>query len=106
MQLMILLAVSSLLTTSSGCAGMPTRPDSDACLINSQLLHEKCYNLLRDYNDAGGLLPGAKPHFHQFKDEAEMLAALNKKIDFDTDGWANLKAYVKQLRDALARKGD
>lgn len=84
-----------------GCNDV-TRPDTDVCLVNAQLLHETCYNLLRDYNDDGTLKPDAKPIVRQYVDAAAMLGALNKGIRTDPDGWAHLKAYIRELRDVEA----
>lgn len=88
------------------CASGVERPDTDLCLSNVPKLHELCTNLKRDYDDNGELKPGVKPQVRQYKDEAEMLAALNKKTCTDPNGLANLKAYVRELRAADGRRGD
>lgn len=116
MQLTMLLAVSSSLL--SACASVP-RPNTDVCIANVQVLHEKCYNMERDFTDDDQLKKDAKPHFlpcpgpelcldpkTAYKDEAAMLAAIHKKTTIDIDGSANLKAYLKELRRAAGRRGD
>lgn len=103
MRLMILLTAFNLL--AAGCQSVSvSRPDTNLCVVNVPALHEKCYNLKSDYDDNGQLQPGAKPVIKQYATPDEMLAALNKKIGTDPDGWAHLKAYIKELRDANAAK--
>lgn len=87
------------------CAGVE-RPDTDVCVANVPALHERCYNLKKDYDDQGNRRPDAKPKTIVYKDEAAMLAGLNKKTCVDPDGLANLKAYIDELRRQNGRKGD
>lgn len=89
----------------SGCVSVQ-RPDTNVCVLNVPALHEVCYNLLRDYDDNGKLLPGAKPEIRQYNDGPSMLMAVNRAIKTDPDGWANLKAYIRELRAANRRRGD
>jgi len=79
------------------CAQVP-RPDTDLCVVNAPAGHRKCYNILKDYNDEGDLLPGAKPLFKP----AKVVEDLNKNICTDPDGWANMKAYIRSLREELS----
>jgi hypothetical protein len=117
MQHATLLTAFSMLAAS--CASVP-RPNSDHCTVNVPALHQTCWNLSDDYTDDGRLKPGAVPHFKpcpsdkwpcrdpatKYKDEAAMLADLNKGTYFDLDSWAEIKAWVKELRDAGGRRGD
>jgi hypothetical protein len=97
---MIVLTACSLLT---GCNTVPL-PDTDICVINVPALHEYCYNIKRDYDANGRLKPSAKPMIRKYADEAAMLAGLNKGIKTNPDGWANFKAYARELRER-DRKG-
>lgn len=76
------------------------RPDALICVNNVPALHKKCYNLLKDYDDNGALLPGAVATIIQYKTADEMLAGVNKDVNTPPDGWANIKAYIRALRDA------
>lgn len=78
----------------SGCGGVE-RPDTNVCVVNYELMHLKCYNLKNDYNDDGNLKPGSKPHFKAITG----LTSLNSYVVTDPDGWANLKAYIRKLRE-------
>lgn len=93
---MMRLTVCSLLLLAA-CRSLPQRPDTDICVNNPQLEHKKCYNLRRDYDEEGQLKPGAVPSFKPLLS----LADVEKDISTDPDGWANLKAYIRQLRDEL-----
>jgi hypothetical protein len=84
---------------ASSCARNVPKPDADVCVVNVPALHQKCYNIARDYDDNGYIKKDAKPMFKQYKDEAEMLAGLNKNIATTPDGWAAIKAYLKSLRE-------
>ena len=91
------------LSTFLGCqtnTPPPSRPDSLLCVNNVPGLHKKCYNLLKDYDDNGALLPGAIPTVIQYKTPEEMLEGVNKDVNTPPDGWANIKAYIRALRDA------
>ena len=79
----------------SGCGGVE-RPDTNVCVLNVELMHLKCYNLKRDYNDDGNLKPGAKPTINSISG----LSSLNTFVMTDPDGWANLKAYIRKLRES------
>jgi hypothetical protein len=98
MRLMMLLAACSIL---AGCNSVP-RPDTDLCVNNAQLFHKKCYNLARDYDDAGNLKPDAKPIFKPLAS----LSDADKDVCTSPAGWANLKAYIRALREVDARRGD
>jgi hypothetical protein len=86
-----------LLTACSLAACGVPRPDTDLCVVNAEAKHRKCYNLSRDYDDDGLLIPGAVPSFRP----AVSVDDLNKNICTDPDGWANLKAYIKKLRETM-----
>ncbi len=102
MQLQMMPLVAFSLYAAS-CAGIP-RPDSNLCLNNVPLLHQVCHNLNTDYDDNGELLPNHPGKVIQYKDEAAMLAALNKTMGTDPQGLANIKAWTRKLRDL--RPGD
>ena len=108
----ILLPISALLAgILSGCAGIK-KPDSDICTINVPGLRENCHNLARDYDDLGRLKPGTKMEVRQYdeiaqllmgvesKDPKEKRTGINKKTCMDPQSLANLKAYIKKLREA------
>ncbi len=83
----------------AACAGVP-RPDTDLCIINAPAKHLKCYNMARDYDESGQLLPSAKPTFRP----ASVIKDVNKYMAIDTKGLANLKTYINTLRDELSRR--
>lgn len=72
------------------------RPNTDICVVNSPGQHQKCYNIQKDYNDDGTIKGDAKPIYKP----AATVEDLNKNICTNPDGWANLKAYMKKLREA------
>jgi len=104
MRLILLSTAFSVFGFIVGCASVP-RPNADVCTANVLALHEKCFNLKTDYDDSGKLLPMAKPHFTQYKDDAAMLAGLHKATVIHPDDWAMVKAWINELRDA-GRSGD
>lgn len=80
-----------------GCASKPIQ----ACIINAPNQNRECFDLSSDYNDDGTLKASAIP---VYKPNA-MIQDLNKALIIDSptgfeDGLANLKAYIKDLRDA------
>lgn len=91
------LTVFSLLLVC-GCAGVP-RPDTDLCVANVPGKNRKCYNLLRDYDNTGERIPGAKPTYKPLTS----LNDINKSVMTDPTGFANLKAYLRKLRDEATR---
>lgn len=94
MRVIVLLTVFSLF----GCASFK-RPDTDLCIVNAQNQNRKCYNMATDYDNEGNLLPTAKAHY---KDNKE-ISDLDKALVVDSEqGIANLKKYLKDLRDAAA----
>ena len=99
LSMMLLIVLLTALEFSSCDWSMPPRPDTNLCVLNSQALHKYCYNMHDDYDDNGLLIPGHKPKITQYKDASEMLEAINKTVGTDPTGWANLKAYVKNLRE-------
>lgn len=91
-QNLLLMGFSLLL---SGCPVQVERPDTDLCVVNAQSEQRKCFNLLRDYDDDGFILPGAKPIYKPNRS----IDDLNKNICIDPDGFERFKAYVKKLRE-------
>jgi hypothetical protein len=77
-----------------GCASVP-RPNTDICIVNAPAKHRKCYNLLKDYDDEGNLKPGAAASYKP----ASKIEDLNKNATTDPKGLANLKAYLRKLRE-------
>lgn len=92
MRLRTLLTASSLALVS--CGG-PERPDTNLCIVNAKARHKSCFNMKRDYDDQGNLLPGVKPSIVPIAS----LDDLDKNLAVDPDGSANLKAYIQKLRE-------
>lgn len=93
-----------LMIFSSGCATVE-RPDTDMCVVNVPGEHAKCYNLKRDYNDDGSRNPSAIPTYRPIDRTKKLsLDDLNKNTCVDPDGLANLKSYIRELRDAYERE--
>lgn len=76
-----------------------SKPDTDLCVVNAPGEHLTCYNIRRDYDDDGNIKAGAKPTYRQ----AITVADLNKHVVTDPKGWANLKAYIKILREEYSK---
>lgn len=95
MRLILLLAASSLLA----CSSVP-RPDTDVGVVNAEFHQIKGYNLLRDYDDNGNLNPSSKPWIKP----AVTVDDLNKNVCTDPQGWGNLKAYIRMLRDEISTR--
>lgn len=93
-QLMTFLAIFSVLF--SGCATIK-RPDTDLCGVNAPKGEQRCYNILRDYENSGVRKPGAIPTIKP----AKTVMDLNKNICTDPQGFQNLLIYIEQLREAL-----
>lgn len=91
-QLKKLWTISNILLLA-GCASIE-RPDTDLCIINSPFQKVSCYNLKRDYDEEGGIKPEAKPKVFSITG----LQDINKFICTDSDGFANLKSYIKELK--------
>jgi hypothetical protein len=98
MKLLIVLLITSSVVVS--CANVE-RPDTDLCVVNAPAGHQKCYNLKRDYNNDGKRRKDAAPKFKP----AKSIDDLNKSICTDADGFANLKAFVNELRAASSNQG-
>lgn len=82
-----------------GCA--TGRPDADVCIVNAPNKTRKCYNLKRDYQDDGHLMPVATPTYRP----TPTLDSLNKALVLDSEdgfeeGIARVKGWVKKLREA------
>lgn len=88
---MRLIAFSLLLV---GC-DVP-RPNTDLCGVNAQKLERRCYNLKTDYDRDGNRKPNAKPKIKPARDVYD----LDRNFCTDPDGFAELKAYIKKLREA------
>lgn len=93
MRLITLLMISNFLA----CA-IP-RPDTELCVVNAPGLTRKCFNLRDDYDDNGKLKPDASPLYL----DTVTVQDLNKNVCTDPDGLANLKAYIKELREELEK---
>jgi hypothetical protein len=93
MRLKTFLITSSLLFT--GC-GVP-RPDTNLCVLNTELLYKYCYNMKNDYDDNGHLNKNAHPVKKLYPSKEAMMVDLHKNIAVDPDGFGNLKAYVSEL---------
>lgn len=72
------------------------RPDTELCIVNAPGLVEKCYNLKEDYDDTGHLKLDATPLYR----ELHSVQDLNKHLCVDPEGTVNLKAFIKELREA------
>lgn len=103
-RLLILLSI-----ISSGCG--VKRPNIEACIVNSELAQRKCYNIHDDYDDDGNLLATAKPKFHPNVTVADLNKAfvIDSPYDADNpnehhfeDGLAQLKAWIRELKDECA----
>lgn len=80
----------------SACSTVP-RPDTNVGVVNAGFHQVKGYNLSTDYDDNGNLNPSAKPFIHP----ANSVSDLDKNVCTDPQGWANLKAYIRMLRDEI-----
>lgn len=99
-QLILLWMVSSLVA----CAGIE-KPDAEVCIVNAPAFNRKCYNLKTDYDENGKLRREAvakyKPNVH-IKD-LNKATVLDSETGFE-DGLAEVKAYIKNLREAYEKK--
>lgn len=83
-----------LVVCSSVACSIPL-PDTTLCVVNAPNKQAKCYNLKTDYNDDGTIKADAKPTYMP----ASVIEDLNKDICTDPDSFANLKAYIKTMRE-------
>ncbi len=90
------LSTTLLISFSLSACGVP-KPDTDICGVNSEANHKLCYNLKKDYDNNGNRKPDAKPKVV----EIQSLHDLNKNICTDPDGFENLLAYIKEMREKL-----
>ena len=89
-----------LLMVCSGCNTVP-RPDTDICVINAENMQRECFNMARDYDSEGNILPSAVPTFIPVR----VLADLDKGIWIDSSmSWPNLKVYINELRQAAEKR--
>lgn len=79
---------------NAACAVGIERPDTNLCIVNEPFSELECYNLRTDYTDEGRLKPGAAGTTVDITG----LADLNKHICTDVNGFAAIKAYLRQLR--------
>lgn len=93
MRLKTFLITSSILFT--GC-GVP-RPDTNICVLNTDLLYKYCFNMKNDYDSGGHLKKSAVPMKRLYSSKDAMMLDLNKNIATDVDGFGNLKSYVSEL---------
>lgn len=99
-----------MVATLSGCntgeIQKVPRPDTDLCGVNVKgvVKKKRCYNLARDYDENGNLLPTAKPT----ETKLEKLEDLHGNICLDPRSWGNFKAYLRILRGEHdgGRRGD
>lgn len=83
-----------LLMAFSSCSTLPPRPEATVCLINALGQYRKCYDMSSDYDSQGKLLPSAIPSYKS----TTTIEELDKFWVLDVDSFANLKAYLNQLR--------
>lgn len=72
------------------------RPDTTLSIVNAGAREIRGYNLKKDYDDNGNIKPGAVPVVKPIS----TIEDLDKYAVTDPQSLANLKAYVKQLREA------
>lgn len=94
MRLKTLLMASSVLLIGCGVE----RPDTTISIINAGAFEMAGFNLKEDYNEDGSLKPGVKPRVRQISS----LVDVDKHACTDPVGLANLKAYIKKVREELA----
>ena len=82
-----------------GCASIK-KPDTDICVLNAPEKHQICYNVKKDFDDDGRIKAGAKPKIKPYA----VLEDANKNICTDPEGWENMKAYVKKLREEYEKR--
>lgn len=90
--LIAILTISSL----TSCAGIK-RPDTDLSVVNVPFSELESYNMLKDYDDNGILLPTAVKKITPITG----LGDVNKFTCVSPQGFANLKAYVAKLKQHL-----
>jgi hypothetical protein len=97
MQKTLIKLVTMLLMGFSGCAVQ--RPNADVCIVNAPAGNRKCYNLSRDYDDNGMLIPGhaATYRVNTTVKDLNKAAIIDSPTGF-TDGLAALKAYIAEMR--------
>ena len=85
----------SLLLVLAACASVP-RPDTNVYRISAKdTAKARGYNMLADYDNEGRRLPGAKPRevpLHSLKDVHGWACT-------DAQGFENLQAYLRNLRE-------
>lgn len=82
-----------------GCTSVPL-PHTNICVANPGLNKSKCYWIDKDYDSSGNLKPDAVPNYIPLNTIQDM----NKAIWTDPDGWAELKAYMRQLREEAIKR--
>jgi hypothetical protein len=93
----LMLLFASLAT---GCAGVP-KPKAYVCVVNAPAQNRKCYNLETDYDENGNRKPEAKAIYRSNVtiDDLNKAMVIDSATGFE-DGLAELKAYIKLLREA------
>jgi hypothetical protein len=85
---------SSLLIVSAGCS-VP-RPKGDVCIVDAARSRLLCYDMYNDYDKDGKLKAGAKLR------SVPSPESFDKYLVLDPDATAELKIYMRRLRERLA----
>lgn len=91
----ITICLSTVIILFASACSVP-RPNTDLCGVNAAKHERRCYNLRDDYDENGNRKPDAKPKIKPARDVQD----LDRNICTDPDGFAELKAYIKKLREA------
>ena len=71
------------------------RPKGDICLTNAARGYRLCYDMEKDFDSNGDILPGREPHYKRFY----YLNDVDRHVVFDPDSWAEVKAFVRFLKE-------
>ena len=85
---------SAILIVCAGCS-VP-RPKGDVCIVDAARSRLLCYDMEKDYDKDGKLKAGAK-----LKTKASP-GSFDKYLVLDPDATAELKIYIRRLRERLA----
>lgn len=83
-------SVLPLLVISLTACSVP-RPAGMACVVDLPDNQNICFDLQKDFDDQGNIKPDAKPQL--------LPLDMDKRVNFDPDTWANVKAYIRKLKD-------
>lgn len=89
-----LIATSLAVFSVVGCASIPP-PKGTACVSHisqSAANYNDCYDMEKDFDQNGELLPTAKGQHVPLE--------FDKRVNFDVDSFASLKAYLLKLKKA------